>query len=136
MGGLAITSETHALSHRSLAAVTLLSLVTACASTQTSAPVLEVERGDGVRAVHARVRDEQGSPRLELDLQTRFPGTTARRSVQVEGLAFDGRTLFTRELVADPLTHDARYHREQSARASLDLPSSNELATLRIRAGR
>lgn len=144
-GWLASTSESRALSHRSslshrsyrpLAALAFLSLVTACASVPASGPAIVVEQGDGVRAVHARVQDEQGSARLEVDLRTRFPGTFARRTVQVEGLDSAGRALFTRELVAESLTYDARYHREQAARASLELPATDALATLHVRAGR
>lgn len=127
------------MSHRSLrsfASLALLSLVTACASTPASGPAIEVELGDGVRAVHARVHEVSGASRLDVDLSTRFPGTHARRALQIEGLDAAGQTLFTRELVAESLTTDARYHREQAARASLELPASDALATLRVRAGR
>lgn len=111
-----------------------LALATACASAPVAGPAIEIESAHGVRAAHARLLP--GEAALEVELRTAFVTLPGQRLVTVEGVAADGRVLFTREAKARAATIDARYHRETRARARVELPELSEVAGLRVRAGR
>ncbi len=99
-----------------------------------SGPAVDLEPGVGVRALHARLLP--GEQALEVELRTPFVSVPSRRQITVEGVASDGRVLFTRETSARTGPVDARYHRESRARARIELPELSDVAGLRVRTGR
>ena len=111
-----------------------LALVSACAAAPVRGPAIEIEPSHGLRAAHARLLEDEST--LEVELRTAFVTLPGQRLVTVEGLAADGRVLFTREAKARAGSIDARYHRETRSRARVELPELSEVAGLRVRACR
>jgi len=111
-----------------------LALATSCAAAPVAGPSIEIEPSHGLRAAHARLLP--GEATLEVELRTAFVTLPGQRLVTVEGLAADGRVLFTREAKARATSTDARYHRETRSRARVELPELSEVAGLRVHTGR